>query len=239
MLSGMRARPLIGLSTSQFTDVLTRGVNGTPRRYAEAVERVGGVPILLPNLHGPVADYARQVDAVLLTGGVDVHPRHYGQAPRRGLGEVDEERDTFEMTLYRAVRALGKPVLGICRGMQMLNVLEGGSLHQHLPDVPQAWVDHAQVARPPVLGHEIAFVSGSLLEQTHGPSAHLNSYHHQAVDAVAPPLQVTAIAPDGIVEGLEGDGLLGVQWHPEMLFERHECALGTFKAFMRLLGVPA
>lgn len=233
----MSARPLIGLSTSQFTDALARGVNGAPRRYAEAVELAGGIPVLLPNLADVAADYAGRVDAVLLTGGVDVHPRHFGQTPKRGLGEVDEERDAFETALYQAARTLGKPVLGICRGMQLMNVLEGGTLHQHLPDVPHAWVDHAQVARAPGLGHEVHFVRGSFLERAHGSAAFLNSYHHQAVDVVAPTLRVTATAADGIVEGVEGEGLIGVQWHPEMLFTRHPHALGTFTAFMGLLRV--
>lgn len=235
----MPTRPLIGLSTSQPGEGPSGGFNGVSRRYAEAVRLAGGIPLLLPNLPEVAADYATRVDAVLLTGGVDVHPRHYGQAPRRGLGEVDEERDAFEFALYRAARDLGRPVLGICRGMQVLNVLEGGTLHQHLPDVPGVWADHAQVARPPALGHEVAFVASSGLGRAHGGAAVLNSYHHQAVDEVAPTLRVTATAPDGVVEGVEGDGVIGVQWHPEMLLTRHPHALATFTAFMALLGVRA
>ncbi|BDP42591.1 peptidase C26 [Deinococcus aetherius] len=232
----MPARPLIGLSTSQPTEGPFSGFNGTPRPYAEAARLAGAIPVLLPNLPEATADYAAQVDAVLLTGGVDVHPRHYGQAPKRGLGEVDEERDAFEFALYRAARELGKPVLGICRGMQVLNVLEGGTLHQHLPEVPGVWADHAQVGRAPTLGHEVAFVAGSALGRAHGGATLLNSYHHQAVDEVAPTLRVTATAPDGVVEGVEGDGVIGVQWHPELLARRHPHALGTFTAFMVLLG---
>ncbi|GGO25586.1 peptidase C26 [Deinococcus humi] len=200
------------------------------------MEQVGGLPTLLPNLPDLAADYAAQVDAVVLTGGVDVHPRHFGQHPRRGLGEVDEARDAFETELYRAARALGKPVLGICRGVQMINVLEGGTLHQHLPDVQWAWADHAQRVHASTLGHEVTFTPGSLLGGTHGDRALVNSSHHQAIDEVAPTLQVTALAPDGVVEALEGDGVIGVQWHPEVLFQAHPHALGTFTAFMRLLN---
>lgn len=236
----MPARPLIGLSTSQFAEPAARPHNGLSRRYAEAVERVGGLPVLLPVLPDRAAEYAARVDAVLLSGGVDVHPRHFGQHPRRGLGEVDEERDAFETTLYRAAREYGKPVLGICRGLQMINVLEGGTLYQHLPDVPAAWADHAQRGHAGTLGHEVTFTPGSLLAQMHaawgcGDRALVNSSHHQAVDVVAPTLRATAHAPDGLVEGLEGDGVVGVQWHPELLFAAHPHALGTFTALMRLL----
>ncbi|MPY67672.1 gamma-glutamyl-gamma-aminobutyrate hydrolase family protein [Deinococcus sp. SDU3-2] len=234
----MSARPRLGLSTSQLTQDLSHEVNGVPRRYAEAVRLAGGLPLLLPNLPELAADYAAQVDAVVLTGGPDLHPRHYGQSPRRGLGEVDEQRDAFETALYRAARALGRPVLGICRGMQTLNVLEGGTLHQHLPDVPGFWADHAQVAQPPGLGHEVCLRPGSLLGRAHGAAAWVNSYHHQAVDAVAPGLTVTATAPDGVIEGLEGDGLLGVQWHPEMLLSRYPEALAPFRVFLEeMVGV--
>ncbi|MFC4454056.1 gamma-glutamyl-gamma-aminobutyrate hydrolase family protein [Deinococcus sonorensis] len=230
----MTRRPLIGLTTSRPSELPS--YTGTSRAYTEALLAVGAIPVLLPSLPDLAPDYAAQMDAILLTGGVDLHPRHYGQSPRRGLGEVDEVRDAFEIALYRAAREHDKPVLGICRGMQVMNVLEGGSLHQHLPDVPGVWADHAQVARAPTLGHEISFVAGSALGRTHGSQALLNSYHHQAVDAVAPTLTVTASAPDGVVEALEGDGLMAVQWHPELLFVRHPAALGTFTAFMTLLG---
>ncbi|MBB5362929.1 gamma-glutamyl-gamma-aminobutyrate hydrolase family protein [Deinococcus humi] len=232
----MPARPLIGLTSSHLADTAPRTHHGLSRRYSEAVEQVGGLPTLLPNLPDLAADYAAQVDAVVLTGGVDVHPRHFGQHPRRGLGEVDEARDAFETELYRAARALGKPVLGICRGVQMINVLEGGTLHQHLPDVQWAWADHAQRVHASTLGHEVTFTPGSLLGGTHGDRALVNSSHHQAIDEVAPTLQVTALAPDGVVEALEGDGVIGVQWHPEVLFQAHPHALGTFTAFMRLLN---
>ncbi len=235
----MPARPLIGLSLSRPSEGALRGFHGTPRHYAEAVQQTGGTPVLLPLLPELATEYAGRVDAVLLTGGVDLHPRHYGQTPIRGLGEVDEERDAFEVTLYRAARSLGKPVFGICRGMQVMNVMEGGTLHQHLPEVPCVWADHAQVARSPTLGHEVAFTAGSLLGQAHGGVALLNSYHHQGVDQLAPTLRATGTAPDGLIEGVEGEGLLGVQWHPEVLFERHPHALGTFTAFMTLLGTSA
>lgn len=229
----MSARPLIGLSCAQFSNPTAR--NGVSKHYTQALELVGGLPILLPNLPELADNYAQTVDAVLLTGGVDVHPRHFGEHPKRGLGVVDEERDAFEFALYRAARKLGKPVFGICRGVQMINVLEGGTLHQHLPDVPEAWIDHTQMADAPALGHEITLTENSLLEKHHGAKMFVNSYHHQAVAAVAPTLKATAFAPDGIIEALEGENLVAVQWHPELLFAAHPFALDTFKAFMSLL----
>lgn len=232
----MTALPLIGLSTSQPTEAaLGRLFNGVSRRYAEGLAAVGALPVLLPTLPDLAGTYAAQVDAVLLTGGVDVHPRHFGQHPVRGLGVVDEERDTFEAALYRAARALGKPVFGICRGAQMINVLEGGTLHQHLPEVAGLWVDHAQQAPPPELGHEVTFEAGSRLGEAHGERAFVNSYHHQAVDRLAPSLRAVAWAPDGLVEAVEGEGVVAVQWHPELLLPRHPHAMETFRAFRQLL----
>lgn len=230
-------RPLIGLSTSQPDEGsgLGRLFNGVSRRYAEGLEAVGALPLLLPTLPDLAESYAARVDAVLLTGGVDIHPRHFGAHPVAGLGAIDEERDEFETRLYRAARQAGKPVFGICRGFQLVNVLEGGTLHQHLPAVPGVWADHAQEARPPALGHEVTFAPGSRLHAEHGERTFVNSYHHQGIERVAETLRVTATAPDGLVEALEGDGLVAVQWHPELLLPRHTEALGTFRAFMRLL----
>lgn len=233
-------RPLIGISTSQLIEpALGRLFNGLSRHYAEGVQAVGGLPVALPNLPDAAAGYARTIDALLLSGGVDVHPRLYSAHPRAGLGEVDEVRDAFEVAVYREVRALGKPVFGICRGFQLINVLEGGTLIQHLPHAPQFWADHSQAARPPGLGHEVRFEAGSLLEQMHGGSTLVNSYHHQGVADLAPGLRATAFAPDGLIEGVEAEGLVAVQWHPELTFAAHPETLGTFRAFMAALGVAA
>ena len=233
------SRPVVGLSTSQPTEgALSRLFNRTSRLYAEALETVGALPVLLPTLPELAENYASRVDAVLLTGGVDVHPRHFGEEPRRGLGVVDEARDAFETALYRAARQQGKPVFGICRGVQMMNVLEGGSLHQHLPDASELWIDHAQQASPPALGHSVSLAAGSVLARMHSEQEKVwvNSYHHQAIDRLAPGMRAVATAPDGLIEAVEGEGLLGVQWHPELLFREHPHALGTFRAFMALLG---
>ena len=115
-------------------------------------------------------------------------------------------------------------------------VFEGGTLHQHLPEVPGFWADHAQVGHAPTLGHAIAFLPDSQLGRSHTGSSLMNSYHHQAVDVLAAGLTCTATAPDGVIEGVEGEGMLGVQWHPELLFERRPHAVGTFTAFMDLLN---
>ncbi len=238
---GLMSRPLIGLTTSQSRDpALGRLFNGVSRYYTEGLGAVGALPLLLPNQPDLATEYARRLDAVLFTGGVDIHPALYGEAPRRGLGEVDEERDAFEVALYRELRALGKPAFGICRGFQLINALEGGTLIQHLPDAPEFWADHSQVARPPVLGHDVHLTEGSALARAHGvATVRVNSYHHQGVRDLAPTLRATATAPDGLIEAVEGDGLIAVQWHPELTFDAHPQTLGTFRAFAALLGVPA
>ena len=234
-------RPLIGLTTSQLSEpALGRLFNGVSRFYAEGLSQVGALPVLLPTQPELASDHARRLDAVLFTGGVDLHPALYGEEPRRGLGEVDEERDAFEVALYRELRGLGKPAFGICRGFQLINVLEGGTLIQHLPDAPEFWADHSQHARPPVLGHRVELAEGSLLARSHGPGElRVNSYHHQGVGTLAPGLWATALSPDGLIEGFEGEGLLAVQWHPELTFAAHPATLGAFRAFAALLGVPA
>ncbi len=237
------SRPLIGLST--YREQARWGVwdvraDLLPSQYADAVERAGAVPVLLPP-QDPVAAAAvvARLDGLVISGGADVEPTRYGAEPHPRTARWREDRDAWELALLDAADARLLPVLGICRGMQVMNVMEGGTLHQHLPEVPCVWADHAQVARSPTLGHEVAFTSGSLLGQAHGGVALLNSYHHQGVDQLAPTLRATGTAPDGLIEGVEGEGLLGVQWHPEVLFERHPHALGTFTAFMTLLGTSA
>jgi putative glutamine amidotransferase len=224
-------RPRVGITVSQIREPnFGRMLNSTPAFYPRAVLAAGGLPTLLPVLPGSEAEQLAGLDALLLSGGVDVDPEYFGASHEAGLGEVDPERDQFELELYRLARAAGKPVLGICRGFQVINIAEGGTLHQHLPAVEGVWADHAQTARAPVLGHRVQLSAGTRLAEAFAASSlRVNSYHHQGVRDLAPGLTVSAWAPDGLVEAIEGPGVTAVQWHPEMLFEQHPEHLVPFR----------
>jgi putative glutamine amidotransferase len=221
-------QPRIGITVSQTREpALGRLYNSVSLSYAQGVLEAGGLPVFLPVLPGTEAAQLEPLHGVLFSGGVDVDPEHFAADHEAGLGEVDPERDRFELELYRLARERHVPVLGVCRGFQLINVAEGGTLHQHLPGTTGIWADHAQTAKPPVLSHRVRIAGGSSLSlalEVAGFShetLRVNSYHHQGVKDVAPGLTVNAWAPDGLVEGLERPGVLAVQWHPEMLFQRH------------------
>ncbi|GEM49928.1 gamma-glutamyl-gamma-aminobutyrate hydrolase family protein [Deinococcus cellulosilyticus] len=231
--------PRVGITTSQLIDpALKRLFNGTSRLYAQGVLDAGGSPVLLPNLVDAAELYVKQLDAILFSGGVDLHPGFYGEEPVLGLGEIDEERDAFEVALYHAARKAGLPILGICRGMQVINVFEGGSLYQHLPNHPEFWGDHSQKALPPNLAHEVVIEEGSVFAAYHPElRVRVNSYHHQAVKTLAPTLQVAARSTDGLVEAYQGEGIFAVQWHPELTFQKHPHHLAPFRILMEMLKV--
>ena len=179
--------------------------------YALALTSAGAVPLLAPNVDAGLAEvYAERADGLLLTGGVDIDPYLFGARPHPDLGTVDRRRDAFELALYRAFRALGKPILGICRGIQLVNVAHGGTLHQHLPAVPDT-EQHLQKDFTGAPLQRVALTPGSRLAAGFGSTdLFVNSFHHQAVDSVGEGLQVTARSEDGVVEALEiergGDG---------------------------------
>lgn len=231
--------PRVGITTSQLIDpALKRLFNGTSRLYAQGVLEAGGAPVLLPNLVDAAEQYVNQLDALLFSGGVDLHPSFYQEDPVLGLGEIDDERDAFEVVLYHAARKAGLPILGICRGMQIINVFEGGSLYQHLPNHPEFWGDHAQKALPPNLAHEVILEPDTRLAQHHPElRIRVNSYHHQGVKALAPTLQMAATSTDGLVEAYQGDGIFAVQWHPELTFQKHPHHLAPFQVLMEMLKV--
>ena len=182
--------------------------------YARGVLEAGGIPIHLP-LDVDAAAVAGRLDGVLLTGGTDVNPDRYGAEPHRQLIAPEDERDDFEFALFAGALDQGIPVLGICRGVQLINVFQGGSLDQHVAahsrfDVPVA-----------TTVHPVSFIEGSTLHALYGLSREVNSLHHQAVLEVGRGLSVTARADDGAIEGLEmGDDVVAVQWHPEMMDSR-------------------
>lgn len=178
------------------------------RYYREAVIAAGGVPTLA---YAPALDLS--YDGLLLCGGVDVDPRHYGQEPN-GAEAPDPTRDEAELTLTRAYIAYGKPVFGICRGAQLLNVALGGTLWQHLPTTANHRAAQGVYPVHPAMAEE-----GSLLWDLYDRDFSVNTHHHQALHKPGSGVHFTAYAPDGVVEGFEHISLplFGVQWHPERI----------------------
>lgn len=223
--------------------------------YAHAVLAAGGLPVVLPPAVPAAADAAlARLDGLLLSGGPDVDPGWFGEDPRPGQGRIDPERDAWEIALVRAALALDLPLLAICRGVQVLNVAAGGTLLQDIPtQVPGAW-KHLQEAPRAYPTHPVRVEAGTrlgaLLASARGTApapaapleARVNSFHHQAVGVVAPGLAVAARAGDGVVEALESPDhtfALGVQWHPEAMWEGDGAALALFRGLVDAAGARA
>jgi gamma-glutamyl-gamma-aminobutyrate hydrolase PuuD len=214
----MSARPVIGLTA--YCERTAYGVwqHDTvllPTTYTGNVVAAGGVPVLLPPLVQSAGAVDR-VDAVVLSGGPDVDPARYGAAPHPLTGAPRPERDAAEIAVLRRALERGIPVLGVCRGAQLLNVALGGSLVQHVPDA----VGHSgHSPSPAVFGSTpVALVPGSRVARAVGPAVSVLCHHHQALDRIGAGLLVTGRAADGTVEAVELDGhpfVVGVQWHPE------------------------
>ena len=201
--------------------------------YRQSVLHVGGDVRILEPSAGVQAALAG-IDGLLLTGGDDVAPGRYGEAPHPAIVEVEPERDEFELKLVAEARARDLPIFGICRGVQVLNVAYGGTLVQDIPSqVPGALTHSLDVPpnEPYSLAHEVWLDKDTLLAKLMGErlsdtdACEVNSRHHQAVKQVAPGLVVSATAPDGVVEAIEDPAArfcLGVQWHPENFWRTGE-----------------
>jgi putative glutamine amidotransferase len=228
----MRARPLIAVTTSELRrpeDVVARPQGEPPKLevalatlYPEAIERAGGIPVIVPLLRPDAIDsLLDRVDGVCLPGGPDLQPTTYGQEPHPQLGPTEPRVDAVELALVRAADRRNLPILGICRGMQALNVARGGTLHQHLPDVVGNRLEHRQPEHGSVTTHHVETAPHSRLRASlGGPKLEVNSFHHQAVQTLGRNLVATAWAGDGTIEGVENLGdrfVLGVQWHAEGL----------------------
>ena len=235
------AAPLVGVTTSISVDQRPERafVNSA---YLDAVQRAGGVPIVLP----PQLDAAARdvllasIDALLLTGGGDMDPARFGEAPHPTLYDVAPARDSLELDAVRVALARGVPVLAICRGMQVLNVALGGTLHQDVGTEPGTQLQHSQqkdgVPRDEPT-HKVRIEPDSRLARVMGTDAvEVNSMHHQAVKALGEGLCAVAWASDQIVEGVEHTDptrfVLGVQWHPEELVRRADSARRLFAALV-------
>ena len=188
----------------------------TPMTYVESVERAGGRPVLLPPLADAIEETLGSLDGIIFSGGSDIDPTHYGADAHPATRGIRARRDEAELALLRAALARDVPTLAVCRGMQLLNIVRGGDLHQHLPEV----VGHeGHKAIPDVFGaHPVRLDPASRAGALLGPHADIRSHHHQAPNRIGAGLTAFAWAEDGTIEGIEDAALrfaVGVQWHPE------------------------
>lgn len=205
--------------------------------YVDGVARTGGVPYILPLLtvkDAPFREMVERLDGLILTGGDDPAPHLYGEEPLQGLGEVEYERDLAELEVIKLAMELKKPILGICRGMQILNVAAGGTLIQDIPSQVPGALQHAQKGSRQYGAHKVMLQPGVVAEALGKTEFLVNTSHHQAVKDVAPGYRATGIAADGVIEAIESlDGLhIGLQWHPERMWAHDDNMLKIAEMFV-------
>jgi putative glutamine amidotransferase len=240
-LASRRERPLIGVTTSEMRRA--ESLNPTPEGepptrlemalglpYLRGLEAAGALPLVMPPLHeDAIEPLLDRLDGICLSGGPDLDPAGYGAEPHPELGPIEPNLDRFELAVARRADARGMPILAICRGTQAINIVRGGTLHQHLPEISTE-IAHRQRTPGNQTSHSIEVVVGSeLAAALGGTEIDVISFHHQALDRLGEGLEVSARAPDGTIEGVEDPArpfLIGVQWHAETLVHRvYEAAL--------------
>jgi putative glutamine amidotransferase len=230
----VRMGPLIGISCSVDDESEKLSLN---LAYLRAVEAAGGVPVMLAGTEETARAVIGQLHGVLLSGGVDVDPCHFGEEPHPALGEVSATRDTFELALARAALQGGVPVFGICRGCQVMAIAGGGTLYQDIPSQRPESLQHYQHGARSRASHAVDVSAGSRLREISGaPHLRVKSFHHQAVRALPSGWVSTATAPDGLIEAFEDPShpyWLAVQWHPEGLYAHDPAAKALFTAFVQ------
>jgi putative glutamine amidotransferase len=236
-------RPKIGISLSETKEVANprwpsrMRFDWLRRDYYEAILMAGGVPILLPNAEdiSQVEPLFELLDGLMITGGGDMDPSHFGQIPHPKLGETTAARDNLELAVFHYMFEHRKPILGICRGHQVINVALGGTLHQDLSCLHHSTLKHVDADQSGLVFHKVEITPNSLLSKITGSeSIETNSSHHQVVDVLGQGLTAVGFAPDGVLEAFEHSDynfLVGVQWHPERITDR-EHSSKLFKYFV-------
>ena len=250
----MNGAPLIAVTTSEVRASGAGRSDPTPEsdpprdemvlgmRYLQALAKVGCLPVVVPPVAADRLEaFLDRVDGVCLSGGPDLRPDAYGAEAHPRLGPTEPELDRFELALAAAADRRGMPVLAICRGAQLLNVVRGGTLHQHLPDVVGTRIEHRQTAEGSRVTHPVRLERRSALSAVLGTAdVQVNSFHHQAVDRLGAGLRIVGRAPDDVVEAFEEPGprfVVGVQWHAESLACRPE-QHALWAAFAEACGGP-
>lgn len=204
--------------------------------YINSVIAAGGVPFLMPVTSDKelIDTLLSRLDGILVSGGVDINPLLYGENPVNGLGEVIDEMDAADIGFIKAAHKKGLPILGICRGVQIINVAFGGTLYQDI-NTQGNFIGHNQKSRRYSPSHPVKLSKDSILYKLYGEKLLVNSFHHEAVKAAAPGFKISAVSDDGLIEAVEnteGSFIMAVQWHPEMMSAKHEHMLETFKVFI-------
>lgn len=242
-----KIKPLIGISTN-FLEIVEKPFSDHQRIYVnsgyiDAIIKAGGIPLLLPITadEETIDRLVALVDGVLLSGGQDVHPSNYNEDNHPLLGTTSKERDAYEMRIIQNAYQAKKPILGICRGLQLINVAFGGTLYQDLSQQEDVCNSkHRQdIVRDAVL-HDIDVIPETELHRIFGKTKLVtNSFHHQAVKDLAPGFAICAKSEDGVVESICRSGspwILGVQWHPEVMIDAHPEMKHLFVTFINKAG---
>ncbi len=227
-------KPIIGVSSNLTEHILSVSTDNT-----QAVTRFGGVPIVLPNMEkGVTESIANLIDGLLLTGGGDIDPTLFGEEPHQALGNIVPERDEFEIELIKKMLLQNKPILGICRGAQILSIALGGDMYQDIYTQTSAeLLQHDQKAPRTHASHFVEVNEGTTLKKVVGMERFkVNSFHHQAVRNIPTGFRISGLASDGIIEAFESNShpfVMGIQWHPEsLLLKDDNPSASIFKGFV-------
>jgi putative glutamine amidotransferase len=230
-------KPVIGI---------TAGFNNSEEKhfltdfYVQAIENSGGIPIILPSMDINLIDEVyNMVDGLIFSGGSDVEPAFFGESPKRGIGEITPIRDQFELYLAKKALAGLKPVLGICRGVQVLNIAAGGNIYQDIGEITV--LEHDQKAPKWATFHEVEVLNDSLLYKIIGKTKiKVNSFHHQSLKDLGQGLMKVAWSNDGLIEAIETTSkektIIGVQWHPECTWNRDSESKALFEFLINSAG---
>lgn len=234
-------KKIIGISSHLVTNDLG-ALKGSKQlrlfhEYVQSVIDGGASPIILPNTDdlSIIDSQIDIIDGLILTGGYDINPLNFNEEPKEKLGHVCNERDRYEFYLLKKAMEKQIPILGICRGIQVINVFNGGTLYQDMSYMDNSYVKHEQDCEPNFPSHSISIFKDSILYKILGDNALVNSYHHLAIKDLAPNFKVSAVSKDGVIEAIEsitGEFIIGVQWHPELLTKNYKNMLNLFKYFI-------
>jgi putative glutamine amidotransferase len=235
-------KPVIGLTTF-YENKPRRNQTSVSNNYINSVIKAGGLPIMIPIINDDmdINKYIDMFDGIIFTGGEDVSPILYGENPLKQVTYISTDRDTHEIAMFKKAYEKNVPILGICRGIQLMNVALGGTLYQDIDAQIEGALGHGPMENPVnELYHSVNIQKNSILYnifQTEDLT--VNSFHHQSIKDLGTDLRVTALSAEGIIEGVEScqkDFVVGVQWHPEDLTSRYPLFLKLFQKFIVVCG---